>query len=171
VPGAGAALAAPRWVAALDLLLKLTAGALVVVLLGTVMAGVVSRALNHPLSWTDEASGFLMVWLACLGWMIATRRGSHIRIRLIQERLPPAAWRGFEVGSQIAAAVIGGVVSWASIHLMRVNSDIEAVSLPVAVAWMYAPLLPAGLLTLVQALADMRKSKPEVAALDEAPPW
>ena len=142
-----------------------------VVLLCTVTAGIVYRAINQPLGWTDEMCGFLMVWLACLGWMIATRHGVHIRIQLIQERLPPAAWRGFEASSQIAVAVIGGVVAWASIHLMQVNSDIEAMSLPVSVAWMYAPLLPAGLVTVAQAITDMRKRKPEVAAVDEALPW
>ena len=144
---------------------------LVVVLLATVTAGIIYRAINQPLSWTDEICGFLMVWLACLGWMIATRHGSHIRIQLVQERLPPTAWRAFEVSSQIAAAVIGGVVAWASIHLMQVNSDIEAMSLPVSVAWMYAPLLPAGLLAVAQAFADMRKPKPETGGAEGAAQW
>lgn len=146
--------------AVFDVALKVLTAALVVVLLSTVTAGIVFRAINHPLSWTDEISGFLMVWLACLGWMIATRHGTHIRIRLLQDMFPPAAWRGVEWIIQIAVAVIGGVVAWQSVHLMRVNSDIEAMSLPVSVAWMYAPLLPAGLTTLLQALADMNKPRP-----------
>ena len=147
----------PRTVIAI---LQVFTGVLITVLLGTVTLGIVFRAINDPLSWTDEISGFLMVWLACLGWMIATRHGTHIRIQLLQEMLPETAWRGAEVIIQIGVAIIGGVVAWYSIHLMRVNSDIEAMSVPVSVAWMYAPLLPAGLLTMLQALADMRKSKP-----------
>jgi len=158
-------------IAFLDRCLQVFTAFLVVVLLCTVTAGIVYRAINQPLSWTDEICGFLMVWLACLGWMIATRHGSHIRIQLIQERLPPAAWRAAEISSQIAAVVIGGVVAWASIHLMQVNSDIDAMSLPVSVAWMYAPLLPAGLLTVLQAFADMRKPKPEAAGAQGAPQW
>ncbi len=151
----------PRTVIAiLDTCLQVFTGVLITVLLGTVTLGIVFRAINDPLSWTDEISGFLMVWLACLGWMIATRHGTHIRIQLLQEMLPETAWRGAEVIIQIGVAIIGGVVAWYSIHLMRVNSDIEAMSVPVSVAWMYAPLLPAGLLTMLQALADMRKSKP-----------
>ena len=153
--------AKPRTVIAfLDACLQVFTGVLVAVLLGTVTLGIVFRAINDPLSWTDEISGFLMVWLACLGWMIATRHGTHIRIQLLQEMLPETAWRGSEVIIQIGVAIIGGVVAWYSIRLMRVNSDIEAMSVPVSVAWMYAPLLPAGLLTMLQALADMRKSKP-----------
>jgi TRAP-type C4-dicarboxylate transport system permease small subunit len=154
----------------LDLLLHIVAATLVVVLLGTVTAGVVFRGINQPLSWTDEISGFLMVWLACLGWMIATRRGSHIRIRLLQDRLPASAWRGSEVAIQLAVAVIGAVVAWKSIHLIQVNADIEAVSLPISTAWMYAPLLPAGLLTLVQALCDIGTARPPQASTRSAAP-
>lgn len=154
----------------LDLMLQVAAAALVVVLLGTVTAGVVFRGINHPLSWTDEISGFLMVWLACLGWMIATRRGSHIRIRLLQDRLPASVWRGSEVAIQLAVAVIGAVVAWKSIHLIQVNADIEAVSLPISTAWMYAPLLPAGLATLAQALHDIWTARrPQVPTESAAP--
>ena len=151
----------------LDRLLQLAAGALVVVLLGTVVAGIVSRALNHPLSWTDEASGFLMVWLACLGWMIATRQGAHIRIRVFQDLLPLRPWRGIEVAIQAATALLGAVIAGYSVHLIRSNSDIEALALPLSTAWMYVPMLPAGLLTLVQALIELwrqasgRAGKPE----------
>ena len=47
------------------------------------------------------------------------------------------------------------MIAWNSIHLMRTNSDIEAMALPISTAWMYVPLLPAGLMTLFQALADL----------------
>ena len=139
-----------------DRVLHLVAGALVVVLLGTVTAGIVSRGVNHPFSWTDELSGFLMVWLACAGWMIATRRGAHIRIRYFQDLLPDTGRRGFEFLIQLCTAFLGALVAWKSVHLMQTNSDVEAVSLPIATAWMYVPLLPAGLLTVVQAGVDAR---------------
>ena len=155
-------------IAFLDIFLQVFTGILVAVLLCIIMAGVVFRAMNEPLSWTDEISGFLMVWLACLGWMIATRKGTHIRIQLFQNMMPTVAWRGFEIISQIAVAVIGGVMAWYSLHLMKVNSDIEAMSLPVSVAWMYVPLLPAGLLTIVQAFADMLKSRPAATDVEGA---
>jgi TRAP-type C4-dicarboxylate transport system permease small subunit len=154
----------------MDRLLQLAAGALVVVLLGVVTAGIVSRALNHPLAWTDEASGFLMVWLACLGWMLATRHGAHIRIRVFQDMLPLHPWRWTECAIQATTALLGTVVAWYSVYLIRTNSDIEALALPVSVAWMYVPLLPAGLMTLAQALAALWRQaqggagKPEATA-------
>lgn len=138
-----------------DRALAVLAGAFVVVLLGTVTAGVVFRALNDPLSWTDEAAGFLMVWVACLGWMIGTRKRAHIRIRVFMDKLPRSAWNMAEVVFQLGVALLGGVIAWYSVTLIRTNSDIEAISMPIAVAWMYAPMLPAGLLTLLHALAEI----------------
>ena len=143
-----------RW---FDRTLGVLAAAFVVFLLLTVTAGVVFRTINQPLTWTDEAAGFLMVWVACLGWMIATRKQSHIRIRVFQDKLPRSAWNGSEVVFQLCVALMGGVIAWYTISLVRVNSDIEAISMPIAVAWMYVPMLPAGLLTLAQALADIGK--------------
>ena len=156
-------------IALLDRSLQVFTGFLVAVLLCVVTAGIIFRAFNEPLSWTDEICGFLMVWLACLGWMIATRHNAHIRIRLLLDKLPGKAWRGTEVVIQVAVALVGIVVAWKSIHLVQVKSDIEAMSVPISVAWMYAPLLPAGLLTTVQALADMFASRP--SEVEEVSPW
>ena len=155
-------------IAFLDACLHVFTGILVAVLLCIVTLGIIFRALNEPLGWTDEICGFLMVWLACLGWMIATRHGTHIRIQLLQDRLPSTAWRGTEVVIQIGVAIIGGAVAWHGIQLVRVNSDIEAMSVPVSVAWMYLPLLPAGLLTMLQALADTRKPRPIATEVEGA---
>jgi TRAP-type C4-dicarboxylate transport system permease small subunit len=148
----------------LDRLLQAAAGTLVVVLLATVTAGIVSRALNHPLSWTDEGSGFLMVWLACLGWIIATRQGAHIRISVFQDKLPRSAWRATEAAILLAVALLGAVIAWFSVHLIRTNADIEAMALPISTAWMYVPMLPAGIVTVVQALADLHRLPREAPA-------
>ena len=126
-------------------------------MLFTVSAGIVSRGVGHPFSWTDEASGYLMVWLACLGWMIATRRGAHIRIRYFQDKLAATPWRWTEVCIQLALVLFGGVVAWYSVHLVRTNADIEAMALPLSAAWLYVPLLPASLLTAAQGLVDLRQ--------------
>ena len=55
-------------------------------LLVTVLLGVITRAADAPLIWTDEGARFLMVWLACTGWMIAGRRRRNARNRLAAKR-------------------------------------------------------------------------------------
>jgi len=156
-----------RWIGAADRGLRVFAAALVVALLAAVTAGVVSRAAGHPLSGTDEASGYLMVWLSCVGWMLATRHRSHIRIRFFQDRLREGSRRGTEVAIQAAMAVLGGVVAVYALQLVRTNADIEAMALPISAAWLYVPLLPAGLMTLAQALVDLRRAATRRDAADE----
>ena len=153
-----------------DRALQISAAALLVVLLATVTAGIVTRGVGHPLSWTDEAAGFLMVWLACFGWMIATRRGAHIRIRYFQDKLPRRAWRSTEAAIQLALAVFGGVIAWYSVHLIRTNADIETMALPLSVAWMYVPMLPAGVVTLAQGLAGVWQQVTDTAPVAKAVP-
>lgn len=144
------------------------AAAALVILLTVVSLGIVMRAVGRPLSWTDEMSGYLMVWLACFGWILATRHGAHIRIRYFQDKLPRAGRRGFEVAIQAALAVVGLVIGVQSLHLVAVNHDIEAVSIPISTAWMYVPMIPAGFVMAAQAIADLVRSLSgrEIAPLD-----
>ena len=94
--------------------------------------------------------------------MVADRPAAGVRA--------PAERRIGHHGRRVVAEILVGiVVAWKSIHLVQVNSDIEAMSVPISVAWMYAPLLPAGLLTTVQALADMFASRP--SEVEEVSPW
>ena len=144
-----------RFIRLFDRSLAVIAGALIVGLLAAVTAGILSRAVNRPFVWTDEVSGFLMVWLACFGWMIATRRGSHIRIRVFQDMLPRMSWRIVETLILLAMAALGAVIAVKSLHLIQINADVEAVTLPVPTALLYVPLFPAGVLTVLQALSEL----------------
>ncbi|MGL4635327.1 MAG: TRAP transporter small permease [Beijerinckiaceae bacterium] len=128
---------------------------LLITLLATVTAGIVTRGLGNPLVWTDEASGYLMVWLSMLGWMVATRRAAHIRIRFFQQMLPNKGRRGLEAVFLLLAALFGAVVIVQGVHLVRTNSDVESITMPISIAWLYLPLIPAGLVTLGQALTEL----------------
>lgn len=129
--------------------------AILIALLTVVSLGIITRALGNPFSWTDELSGFFMVWLSCLGWIIATRRGAHIRIRYFQDQLPLAGKRWFEILIQAALALFGVVIAVGGVHLVHVNHDVEAISMPLSTGWMYVPLIPAGLMTFAQAVFDL----------------
>ncbi len=136
---------------------RLTEAAAVVVLLallGSVVLGVISRALNEPVVWSDELARYLMVWLALIGWTLATRRRAHIRITIVLDRLPMTAWRSVEAAIQAALAVFGALLVRDGLTLVDRNLDIEAVSMPLPAALLYVPILFAGLATSLQALAQ-----------------
>jgi len=141
-----------RWV---DHVVAVVAGVLVVALLLSVAAGVVSRGLGEPFIWTDEVARFLMVWLACFGWILAARRHSHIRVRFFLDRLPHGAFRVVEVVMTVATLVFGlltAVYGWA---LVERNWEIEATTVPISMSLIYLPVVFAGLATALQGAADL----------------
>ena len=129
--------------------------ALVTALLGCVSLGVITRSLGEPLIWTDELSRFLMVWLAVFGWVAASRKRIHVRIRFFQDKLPQRAHQATELAIQSAMTLFGALVTAYSVGLIGKNYELEATSLPISMAWMYAPMLLGGAITALQGASEV----------------
>lgn len=137
---------------------RLLEGAAVVValtMLAVVVASVAFRALGNPLAWSDELAQYLLVWLGLIGWMIASRRRSHIRIVVLLDRLPEVARRFAEVAIRLAIIAFAAVLLWQSRGLIVRNIDIEAVTLPFPSALLYVLLPLLALVLIVQATAEI----------------
>jgi tripartite ATP-independent transporter DctM subunit len=52
--------------------------------------------LRAPLDWTDELAALLLVWLAMLGTVVAYRRGEHIRLAALSQRVSPGVAAALE---------------------------------------------------------------------------
>ena len=141
-----------------DRAVALVASALVVALLVCVAMGVVTRGWGEPLIWTDELSRFLMVWLAVFGWILGSRKRIHVRIRYFQDLLPQRAHAGVELLLQLALTLFGVLITWYSIGLVAKNHDLSATSLPISMAWMYVPMVLAGIATAIQGGAELRQA-------------
>ena len=128
---------------------------LLLAMLASVSLGVVFRLLNQPLAWSDELAQYLLVWTAFVGWIIAGRRRSHIRITVLINRL--AGWwrRGAEVLIQLLIAILGLLLLSQSFGLIARNTDVEWVSLPLSVALVYLPIPLAGFAVICQSLAQI----------------
>ncbi|MDQ2962521.1 MAG: TRAP transporter small permease [Pseudomonadota bacterium] len=141
--------------------------AFVTALLGCVSLGVVTRAMGEPLIWTDELSRFLMVWLAVFGWVVASRKRIHVRIRFFQGLLPKRGHKATELAIQAAMTLFGALITWYSVGLIGKNYDLEATSLPLSMAWMYAPMVLAGAITALQGATELiealRRPRPPAA--------
>jgi TRAP-type C4-dicarboxylate transport system permease small subunit len=156
--------------AGLDRAIQWLAIGLTVALLAVVMLGVITRALGDPLIWTDEISRFLMVWVAVAGWLLATRRRAHIRIRFFHDMLPQRAWGAAEIVIQCGILVLGAMLAWYGVDIVVRNRDMEALSLPISLAWMYVPIVIAGLVTAAQATGEIieRGGPPPAPIVDGA---
>lgn len=135
-----------------------TAAILAAVLTAVVLLGIVSRGLGEPLVWTDEVSRFLMIWLAVAGWLMAGRNRAHIRIRFFHDLLPPRWHAASEAIMQVALVLCGILLAVFGFELVRRNLDIEATTIPLAMAWVYLPIAIGGGVMALQAAAESREA-------------
>lgn len=138
-----------------DRAVEITGLILVLLLLTCVTLGVISREMNSPLIWTDEIARFIMLWLVVAGWIMATRRKGHIRINFFLQKLSPSALKMAEIIIQSLMVIFGGMIAYYSIELTLKNFELEATTVPISMAFMYAPMILAGLVTLIQALIEI----------------
>jgi TRAP-type transport system small permease protein len=141
--------------AGFDRILRWLTFGLIAALLICIILGVITRALNNPFIWTDEVSRFLMVWIACFCWMLASRQRAHIRIRFFQDLLPKRAGRLIEILFQFAVLILGMLLFWFSVDLVLRNHDLNALTVPISMSWLYVPVMFAGLVTFVQATCEI----------------
>jgi TRAP-type transport system small permease protein len=142
--------------------------ALVAALLACVALGVVTRTLGAPLIWTDELSRFLMVWIAVFGWVLASRKRIHVRIRYFQDLFPARAHKTVELAIQVALTLFGILITWYSVGLVAKNHDLEATSMPISMAWMYIPMVLAGAVTAVQGGSEISETLKRLRAAARA---
>jgi TRAP-type transport system small permease protein len=140
----------------LDRLIRAAAVALLLALLASVVTGVVSRQLNRAVPWSDELAQHLLVWTGFVGWMIAARRRSHIRIDVFINRLPRRLRLGIEIVIQLAVIGFSIALVWWGWRLIPRNWDIEWVTLPLSSALLYVPIPLAAAVLIGQALAEIR---------------
>jgi TRAP-type C4-dicarboxylate transport system permease small subunit len=138
-----------------DRLVRAAAVGLLLALLVAVLLGVLSRQLNAPLAWTDELAQYLLVWTGFVGWIIAARRRSHIRITIIAERLPGAAQRVLEIATQGSIILFAAILTHYSFGLIERTWDVESIALPITSAALYVVMPLAGVALILQALAEI----------------
>ncbi|WP_206030256.1 TRAP transporter small permease [Roseomonas sp. AR75] len=139
---------------AIDGALRVVAVLLLLSLLLAVMTGVVSRQLGDPVSWSDEAAQYLLVWTGFAGWMIGARRRDHIRIGAFVDLLPGGARRAAEAAIQLLCAAFALALLWWGWPLIERNWDVEWVSLPLPAGLLYVPVPFAAALLAGQAMLD-----------------
>ena len=97
----------------------------------------------------------VMIWLACVGWLLASRKRAHIRIRYFADKLPVGARRGAELAIQAAICVFGALVAWHGWTLVGRSLELEATTVPISMATMYVTIVAAGAVTALQALGEI----------------
>ena len=94
-----------------------------------VLAQVVARKFFEPLVWSEELARYTFIWVAFIGWVIASRNKSHIRISLLTDRAGPLLKQALGVFSDLCVIVFALIFVIKGWKLVQNNLDIETVTL------------------------------------------
>ncbi len=125
-----------------DMVHRITEVLLLIVLTGmslVVFLQVLFRyVLNLPLFWTEEFARYCLVWASLLGAAVATKRGQHIAVSFVMERLPVRPRRFLTVVALLSVAVILGIIMWGGIQLVIVTRTQISPALRISMSIPYA---------------------------------
>jgi TRAP-type C4-dicarboxylate transport system permease small subunit len=118
--------------AALDRVVCWTCIALFVAILVVMVLQVAFRyVLNAPLIWTEELARYLYIWACWLGAPVALRRGNHIVIVFVSDRLPGCLARAMALVTQAAALVFLMQLTIQGSILTVKSHSVDAITLPI----------------------------------------
>jgi len=106
--------------------------------------------LNTPLTWTEELARYLFIWACYLGAPVATRRGNHVTIMFVLERLPRSLSRIVALGIQAVSLVFFLQLAILGAVLAVRSHSVEAITLPIPWSLIYLAVPVSGILMILQ---------------------
>ena len=124
--------------------------------LAMVLLGIVSRLLNWFVAGTDAYAGYFMAGAGFLALAHTLKRGEHIRVTLIMERLTGRRRRMLELFALTASTLLAVVFAWYSARLAWQSYDFNDISTgnDATPLWLPQLTMAAGAIVLAIAFVD-----------------
>lgn len=147
---------------------RLSENAALVILLGSmVLLGVGQIVLRElfetGIFWADELIKLIVLWLAMVGSIAATRDNRHIRIDALSHLLPDNVVTVVRLLVDVFAAVVCAVIAWQAWRYLQLEIEYEVTVLIDTPAWLAHSVLP-----LAFALVSYRFAIAALSDLHEA---
>jgi TRAP-type C4-dicarboxylate transport system permease small subunit len=93
--------------------------------------------LNISLSWSEELQRYLNIWIVFLAVPIGYRRGAHLGMNMLFERLPVLAQRALLLLQELLWLVLALAIGWFATRIMIVAQNQTSSSLGVTMDKVY----------------------------------
>jgi TRAP-type C4-dicarboxylate transport system permease small subunit len=127
----------------------------VAILLVMVLQVAFRYVLNAPLTWTEELARYLYIWACWLGAPVALRRGNHIAVAFVSDRMPRGAGRITALVTQVAALVFLTQLTIQGSVLMVKSHSVEAITLPIPWSAIYVAAPISAVLMILETVRAM----------------
>lgn len=150
---------------------RLLAGLLLLALVALSILQIFARTfLETPLTWTEELSRLLLVWMTFIGAAVVTYDGTHLKVDTFLIRLPPRVRPVVDQLNVIVALAFLATVMWFSLPILRLSSfgTTGALGVPFSAFRAPAPVGAALMLAFLLVRAVRGRRAPEMP-LEEIP--
>ena len=124
-----------------------------VLLLLAVLASVLGRQLHFNIPGTDAYAGYMMAGAGFLALAHTLKRGEHIRVTLLLQRLSPRARHGLEIWALFAASALAALVAYYSVRLAWQSHAFNDISTGNDATPLWLPQLSMAIGTTILAIA------------------
>ena len=121
--------------------------------LAMVLLGIAGRLLDFHVPGTDAYAGYCMAAAGFLALAHTLKRGEHIRVTLILERLTGGAHRALTLWTFAAGAVLATLFAWYSVRLAWQSFDFHDISTANDATPLWIPQLTMAVGTVIFAIA------------------
>ena len=113
---------------------------------------------KNSLSWSEELGKFIFVWISWLGIAIGQKRGEHIRITLLVDRLPFKGQQFLNLLSDIIVILICLVTTYYAISLVGSQSGTRYAGIKISMSWGYLSVAVGCILMIIRCIASSFES-------------
>ena len=96
------------------------------------------------LLWAESFLRILVLWVAMLGAMVATRESNHIAIDLVSRFLPPPLLKVSTLVTYLFSAAICGAVAYYAIEFIQYEYEDETIAFASVPTWVCQSIIPIG---------------------------
>lgn len=134
-------------------------GALLLAMVVIEGLGVIFRFVLHDsLSWSDELSSYLFVWLTCLGAAAGVKLRVHPEVKVLADRLPAVWHQALADIADLAVIALGGIFVVYGGDLLSLIGDETASSMSMSMVYPYLAIPVGGALLVLHALTRIAAS-------------
>jgi TRAP-type C4-dicarboxylate transport system permease small subunit len=144
------------------------AGATAVGILIVVLVQVVSRLMGMPVSWSEEATRYLFVWMVFLGLAAGFRTVESARVVVFIAAIP-RVFRRLAIPIYVGSSVLFfALMGWTGLSLVQqqIMMNEETATLPIPM-WMIGLIVPISAVLAILAILESLKTSRDLIALPE----
>lgn len=123
-----------------------------VMVLNTAVSVFFRYIVNNSISWSEEVSRYLMIWLGFFGMSLATRDRDHVNITFVVGLMPPKVRRAIRYLADVVVIVFLAILIVTSIRQIAGSAGETTAALVIPMAIPLASVTAGGCLMLLQAI-------------------